>query len=256
MKAVILAGGLGTRISEESHLRPKPMIEVGSMPMLWHIMKIYSHWGINDFIVCAGYKSYVIKEYFSNFLLHSSDVYLDFARNKIEARGSGVEDWRIQIVDTGLDTQTGGRLRRVRQHLGNETFCLTYGDGVSNVDIGKLIEFHRRHRREATVTAIQPPARFGAMTFEGDAVASFDEKPKGDGQWVNGGFFVLQPGVFDYLLDDTTVWEHQPLQKLAQSGNLMAYRHHGFWAAMDTLRDRTALEGLWASGQAPWKVWP
>jgi glucose-1-phosphate cytidylyltransferase len=256
MKAVILAGGLGTRISEESHLRPKPMIEVGGMPMLWHIMKIYSHWGINDFIVCAGYKSYVIKEYFSNFLLHSSDVYLDFARNKIEARGSGVEDWRIQIVDTGLDTQTGGRLRRVRQHLGNETFCLTYGDGVSNVDIGKLIEFHRRHRREATVTAIQPPARFGAMTFEGDAVASFDEKPKGDGQWVNGGFFVLQPGVFDYLLDDTTVWEHQPLQKLAQSGNLMAYRHHGFWAAMDTLRDRTALEGLWASGQAPWKVWP
>jgi glucose-1-phosphate cytidylyltransferase len=255
MKAVILAGGLGTRISEESHLKPKPMIEVGGMPMLWHIMKCYSHWGINDFVVCAGYKSYVIKEYFSNFLLHSSDVYLDFARNKIEARGTGIEDWRIQIVDTGLETQTGGRLRRVRQHLGNETFCLTYGDGVSNVDVSRLIDYHCRHGRQATVTAIQPPARFGAMTFAGDAVASFDEKPLGDGQWVNGGCFVLEPGEFDHIADDSTIWDHQPLQTLASSGQLMAYRHAGFWAAMDTMRDRTSLEALWASGRAPWKLW-
>lgn len=254
MKAVILAGGLGTRISEESHLRPKPMIEVGGMPMLWHIMKGYAHWGIRDFVICAGYKSYAIKEYFSNFVLHSSDVYLDFARNKIETSG-GVEKWTIQIVDTGLETQTGGRLRRVRRHLGNETFCMTYGDGVSNVDMDQLIGFHRRHGRKATVTAIQPPARFGAMRFDGDTVASFDEKPAGDGQWVNGGFFVLEPSVLDHVEDDATIWEHQPLRALAQDSQLMAYRHHGFWAAMDTLRDRTVLESLWAEGRAPWKLW-
>lgn len=255
MKCVILAGGLGTRISEESHLRPKPMIEVGGMPMLWHIMKGYAHWGIRDFVICAGYKSYAIKEYFSNFVLHSSDVFLDFARNKIETSSGGIEKWTIQIVDTGLETQTGGRLKRVRRHLGDETFCMTYGDGVSNVDMDQLIGFHRRHGRKATVTAIQPPARFGAMSFHGDTVASFDEKPAGDGQWVNGGFFVLEPGVLDHIDDDATIWEHQPLRTLAGDGHLMAYRHHGFWAAMDTLRDRNVLEGLWAEGRAPWKVW-
>lgn len=255
MKVVILAGGMGTRISEESHLRPKPMIEIGGLPIIWHIMKYYSWWGFKDFIICAGYKSYSIKEYFSNFLLHSNEVYLDFSSNKIEARGGGIEDWRVQIVDTGLHTQTGGRLRRIRHLLEGQTFCLTYGDGLCDVNIRDLVDFHRKHGKLATVTAVQPPARFGALTFDGDAVASFDEKPLGDGQWINGGFFVLESGALTGLEGDDTAWEHRPMKSLAEAGQLMARRHEGFWAAMDTMRDRTVLEKLWDDGVAPWKVW-
>jgi len=254
MKVVILAGGMGTRISEESHLRPKPMIEIGGLPIIWHIMKYYSAWGFKDFIICAGYKSYSIKEYFSNFLLHSNEVYLDFASNKVEARGGGVEDWRVQIVDTGLQTQTGGRLKRIKRLLGGQTFCLTYGDGLCDVDLGELVDFHRKHGRLATVTAVQPPARFGALTFQGDAVVSFDEKPRGDGQWINGGFFVLEPDALDCIDGDETAWEHAPMRALAESGQLMARRHKGFWAAMDTMRDRTVLEEMWAAGNAPWRT--
>lgn len=255
MKAVILAGGLGTRISEESHLRPKPMIEVGGKPVLWHIMKTYSHYGINDFIICCGYKGYVIKEYFANYFLHMSDVTLDMSRNSMEVHQRYVEPWRVTLVNTGEETLTGGRLRRIREHLGNEPFCFTYGDGLSDVDIGELIRFHRNHGRLATVTAIQPPGRYGALDIDGDAVANFKEKPVGDGAWINGGYFVLNPAVIDNIDGDQSSWEGEPLMRLAREGQLMSYRHTGFWQAMDTLRDKIQLEELWSAGNPPWKVW-
>lgn len=255
MKAVILAGGLGTRISEESHLRPKPMIEIGGVPILWHIMKIYSHHGINDFIVCLGYKGYVIKEYFANYFLHTSDVTFDMRSNSMQVHARHAEPWRVTLVDTGAESMTGGRLRRVQNYLGSETFCFTYGDGVADVDIRASIEFHRHHGRKATVTAIQPPGRFGALDIDGSAVRSFQEKPAGDGAWINGGFFVLEPSVFAYLESDSTIWEAQPLQELARQDQLRAYQHRGFWQAMDTVRDKNQLEELWR-GKAPWKCWP
>lgn len=255
MKAVILAGGLGTRISEESHLRPKPMIEVGGKPILWHIMKTYSHYGINDFVICCGYKGYVIKEYFANYFLHMSDVTFDMSRNSMEVHQRYVEPWRVTLVNTGEETLTGGRLRRVREHLGDEAFCFTYGDGLSDIDIGELVRFHRGHGRLATVTAIQPPGRYGALDMDGDAVARFQEKPAGDGAWINGGYFVLEPAVIDYIDGDQSSWEGEPLMRLAREGQLMSYRHSGFWQAMDTLRDKNQLEELWAKGSPPWKVW-
>ena len=255
MKAVILAGGLGTRISEESHLKPKPMIEIGAKPILWHVMKIYSHHGINDFVVCLGYKGYVIKEYFANYFLHMSDVTFDMHKNSMEVHQRYVEPWRVTLVDTGENTQTGGRLKRVREHIGNNDFCLTYGDGVSDLSITKLVAFHKAHGRKATVTAIKPPGRYGAMNMQGDAVVSFQEKPAGDGAWINGGFFVLNPSVLDLIEGDGTAWETSPLERLAGSGELQAYQHRGFWQAMDTLRDKTQLEELWARGRAPWKTW-
>jgi glucose-1-phosphate cytidylyltransferase len=256
MKAVILAGGYGTRISEESHMKPKPMIEIGGKPILWHVMKTYSHYGVHDFVICCGYKGYVIKEYFANYFLHMADVTFDMAHNRMEVHHKFAEPWRVTLVDTGLNTMTGGRLARVKDYVGQETFCLTYGDGVSNVDIGQLIEFHKRHGKRATVTAIQPSARFGSIEFDGDVVSRFEEKPKGDGRWINGGFFVLEPEVFDYLDGDSTVWEQEPMRRLAEDRQLLAHRHHGFWAAMDTLRDKLHLEELWAGGRAPWQVWP
>lgn len=255
MKAVILAGGLGTRIAEESHLRPKPMIEIGGRPILWHIMKLYSAHGIHEFVICLGYKGYVIKEYFANYFLHMSNVTFDMERNEMQVHARYAEPWKVTLVDTGQDTLTGGRLKRVRDYVGDETFCLTYGDGVSDLDIGALIAFHRAHGRIATVTAIQPPGRYGALNLDGDAVLSFQEKPAGDGAWINGGFFVLEPAVFDRIEGDRTSWEATPLQQLAAEGQLMAYQHGGFWQAMDTLRDKNALEQLWASGTAPWKGW-
>ncbi|WP_404991690.1 glucose-1-phosphate cytidylyltransferase [Cupriavidus pauculus] len=254
MKVVILAGGLGTRISEESHLKPKPMIEIGGKPILWHIMKIYSHYGINDFVICLGYKGYVIKEYFANYFLHMSNVTFDMARNHMEVHERYAEPWRVTLIDTGAETLTGGRLKRVRDYVGDETFCFTYGDGVTNLDIGSLIKFHKQHGKLATVTAIQPPGRYGALNLTGPAVSNFQEKPAGDGAWINGGFFVLEPKVFDYIENDRTSWESTPLQRLAQEGELMAYQHDGFWQAMDTLRDKNHLEDLWAA-TPPWKVW-
>jgi len=255
MKAVILAGGLGTRISEESHLRPKPMIEIGGKPILWHIMKIYSNHGINDFVICLGYKGYVVKEYFANYTLHMSDVTICMSDNTRIVHQNHVEPWNVTLVDTGELTMTGGRLKRVADYVKGETFCLTYGDGLSDVDITALVARHRQAGRHATVTTIQPPGRFGALQIESDMVTDFKEKPLGDGAWINGGFFVLEPAVFDYLDDDRTVWEHQPLQRLATQGQLAAYRHHGYWQAMDTLRDKNQLEELWASGKAPWRCW-
>jgi glucose-1-phosphate cytidylyltransferase len=255
MKAVILAGGLGTRISEESHLKPKPMIEIGGRPILWHIMKIYSRYGINDFVICLGYKGYVIKEYFANYFLHMSDVTFDMSKNEMEVHQRYVEPWRVTLVDTGENTLTGGRLRRVRQHLGDEPFCFTYGDGVADVDIGALVDFHRAHGKPATVTAIQPPGRYGALNMDGNAVRSFQEKPAGDGAWINGGFFVLDPSVVDLIAGDQTSWEGDPLMQLARDDRLMAYQHSGFWQAMDTLRDKNQLEEIWQSGRAPWKCW-
>ncbi|KQV47557.1 MULTISPECIES: glucose-1-phosphate cytidylyltransferase [unclassified Duganella] len=256
MKAVILAGGLGTRISEETHVRPKPMVEIGGKPILWHIMKTYSAYGINEFVICCGYKGYMIKEYFANYFLHTSDVTFDIARNQMEVHQRYAEPWKVTLVDTGEQTMTGGRLRRVADHVKNEpAFCLTYGDGVSDVNIGALIEFHRTQNTKATLTAVVPPARFGALDLQGDKVVSFVEKPKGDGGLVNGGFFVLSPDVLDYLSDDKTVWEREPLERLASEGQLAAFPHHGFWQPMDTLRDKTYLEELWQSGEAPWKVW-
>ena len=255
MKAVILAGGFGTRISEESHLRPKPMIEIGGKPLLWHIMKIFSTHGVREFVVCCGYKGYVIKEYFANYFLHTADATFDITRNKVEVHQNYAEPWKVTLVDTGLDTMTGGRLLRVRKYLNDETFCLTYGDGVSDICIDELIKFHQSHGRLATLTAIRPPSRFGVLEFDGEHVSQFVEKPAGDGRWVNGGFFVLEPGVFEYLSGDQDIWEQEPLRKLAIGGELVAYRHQGFWAPMDTLRDRNYLEELWSSRQAPWKVW-
>ncbi|WP_454737350.1 glucose-1-phosphate cytidylyltransferase [Cupriavidus necator] len=255
MKAVILAGGLGTRISEESHLRPKPMIEIGGKPILWHIMKTYSHYGINDFVICLGYKGYVIKEYFANYFLHMSDVTFDMKHNRMEVHQRHVEPWRVTLVETGEHTMTGGRMRRVRDYLDNEPFCFTYGDGVSDINIRALLEFHLAHGKPATVTAIQPPGRYGALNVEGTSVDSFQEKPAGDGAWINGGFFVLDPSVIDLVADDTTIWEGDPMTRLAAQGQLQAYLHHGFWQAMDTLRDKNHLENLWAGGTPPWKVW-
>lgn len=255
MKAVILAGGLGTRISEESHLKPKPMIEIGGRPLLWHILKIYSHYGINDFVICLGYKGYIIKEYFANYFLHMSDVTFDMERNHMEVHQRNVEPWRVTLVDTGEETMTGGRLRRVRPHVGEETFCFTYGDGVADVDIAALLRFHRTHGKAATLTAIRPPGRYGAIVTEGTTVTSFQEKPAGDGSWINGGFFVLEPSVFGLLEGDQTSWELSPLATLAKRGQLAAYEHTGFWQAMDTLRDKNSLEELWARGAPPWKVW-
>lgn len=255
MKVVILAGGLGTRISEESHLKPKPMIEIGGKPILWHIMKIYSHYGINEFIVCLGYKGYVIKEYFSNYFLHTSDVTFDMRDNKMEIHQKFAEPWKVTLVDTGEATMTGGRLKRVAPYLGSETFCFTYGDGVSDIDIPALVAAHKKAGREATVTAIQPPGRYGALRIENGRVEQFQEKPAGDGAWINGGFFVLEPSVVSYIEDDDTIWEQAPLQTLAGKGQLTAYQHDGFWLAMDTLRDKNQLEQLWTMGDAPWKNW-
>jgi glucose-1-phosphate cytidylyltransferase len=257
MKAVILAGGYGTRISEETGIRPKPMVEIGGKPILWHIMKIYSAYSINDFIICLGYKGFMIKEYFSNYFLHMSDVTFDMRNNKMEVCQNNVEPWKVTLVDTGDGTMTGGRLRRVKDYLDNETFCFTYGDGVGNVDIKRLIHFHREQKTLATLTAVQPPGRFGAFNLEQNQtkVPGFKEKPQGDGAWINGGFFVLQPEVMDYITGDSTVWEREPMEKLAQAGMLSAFRHYGFWHPMDTLRDRNVLEELWQSGEAPWKVW-
>ncbi|WP_320535198.1 glucose-1-phosphate cytidylyltransferase [Robbsia andropogonis] len=254
MKAVILAGGLGTRISEESHLKPKPMIEIGGKPILWHIMKIYSHYGINDFVICLGYKGYVIKEYFANYFLHMSNVTFDMSSNQMEVHEQYAEPWRVTLIDTGAETLTGGRLKRVREYLGDETFCFTYGDGVTDLDIKKTLAFHREHGKLATVTAIQPPGRYGALHIEKDAVLNFQEKPAGDGAWINGGFFVLEPSAIDQITGDDVMWEAAPLQNLAAMGQLAAYQHDGFWQAMDTLRDRNHLEDLWRT-TPPWKVW-
>jgi glucose-1-phosphate cytidylyltransferase len=257
MKAVILAGGLGTRLSEETSIKPKPMVEIGGQPILWHIMKIYSAYGISDFIICCGYKGYVIKEYFANYFLRMSDVTFDMRFNQMNVHNGNAEPWRVTLVDTGESTMTGGRLKRVREHIGNEAFCFTYGDGVSNINIRELIEFHKSEKTLATLTATQPPGRFGAISLgqEQTKITSFHEKPGGDGAWINGGYFVLEPDVIDYIADDSTVWEQEPLQKLAQDEQLSAFKHSGFWQPMDTLKDKNYLEGLWKSGSAPWKVW-
>lgn len=256
MKVVILAGGFGTRISEESHLKPKPMIEIGDRPILWHIMKIYSHYGFNDFIICLGFKGYVIKEYFSNYFLHMSNVTFDMAHNRMEVHEQNVEPWRVTLVDTGLESMTGGRVKLVAPYIGNETFLMTYGDGVANINVHELIAFHKQHGKLATVTTTKPAGRFGAIHLESDnSVSSFHEKPEGDGGWINGGFFVLEPGVINRIPAATTVFEKEPLEGLANDGELVAYKHRGFWQPMDTLRDKMHLEELWKSGKPPWKVW-
>jgi glucose-1-phosphate cytidylyltransferase len=255
MKAVILAGGFGTRISEESHLRPKPMIEVGGKPILWHIMKMFSANGVHEFVICCGYKGYLIKEYFANYFLHMSDATFDIARNSVEIHHNYAEPWKVTVVDTGLETQTGGRLRRVREYLDDERFCLTYGDGLSDINIRELIRFHEVEGRHATVTAVRPGARFGALEIEGSRVTDFVEKPTGDGRWINGGFFILEQQIFANLTSDQDIWEQRPLRELASAGQLSAYQHGGFWAAMDTMRDKNHLESLWASNCAPWKTW-
>lgn len=256
MKAVILAGGYGTRITEESVLRPKPMVEIGGRPILWHIMKIYAAHGITDFIVCLGYKGYVIKEYFANYVLHAADVTIDLAQNRLEYLSGAPEPWKVTLVETGEATETGGRLKRVARWLQeDDTFCMTYGDGVSDIDITASLAFHRKHGKLATMAAVTPPGRFGALTMEGDSVTGFREKPRGDGGLINGGFFVLSRQVLDYVTDDKTVWERAPLEKLATEGQLEAFRHDGFWQPMDTVRERLVLESLWNSGKAPWKVW-
>jgi glucose-1-phosphate cytidylyltransferase len=256
VKAVILAGGLGTRISEETHLKPKPMIEIGGRPILWHIMKLYSAHGVNEFVICCGYKGYVIKEYFANYFLHMSDVTFDMSDNHMEVHQKKAEPWRVTLVDTGEETLTGGRLRRVADHLcGTEAFCFTYGDGLSDVDIRGSLDFHLRHGKLATVTAVLPPGRYGALERAGDRVTQFVEKPRGDGGLINGGFFVLSPKCMDLIEGDSTSWEGKPLSQLAEMGEMMAFEHHGFWQPMDTLRDKNLLEELWASGKAPWKIW-
>lgn len=254
-KAVILAGGLGTRLAEETGIRPKPLVEIGGRPILWHIMKIYSHYGINEFIVCLGYKGYLIKEYFSNYYMHMADVTFDLARNSMEVHNGRAENWKVTLIDTGADTMTGGRVRRVRDYIGDEDFCLTYGDGVANIDIPRLIEHHISERRLATVTAVRPPGRFGALEMDGATVTGFLEKPMGDGGRINGGFFVMSPKVIDYIEGDHISLENEPLTNLAVDRQLSAYQHDGFWHPMDTVRDRTLLEKHWASGNAPWKLW-
>lgn len=257
MKAVILAGGRGTRISEESTLRPKPMIEIGGKPILWHIMKIYSAAGINDFIVCLGYKGYFIKEYFANYYLQTSDVTIDIQKNEIDVHAKYAEPWRVTLVDTGAETMTGGRIKRVAQYIGDDDFCVTYGDGVSDLAVRDVLNFHRSHGRLASVTAVQPRGRFGSLSVKGKEgiVAGFEEKPAGDGQWVNAGFFVLSPKVIEYIDDDASIWERDPMERLAQDNELRAFQHTGFWHAMDTMRDKTHLEELWETGRAPWQIW-
>jgi glucose-1-phosphate cytidylyltransferase len=255
VKAVILAGGLGSRLAEETTVRPKPMVEIGGKPILWHVMKIYAAHGINDFVVCLGYKGYMIKEYFANYYLHTSDVSFDISNRKMHVHQSTAEPWQVTLVDTGENTMTGGRLRRVMDYLDEEPFCFTYGDGLADVDIGALLDFHRSQGTLATVTAVQPPGRFGALEIEGDRVSAFEEKPHGDRAWMNGGFFVLSSDVRRYLKDDQTVWEQEPVRALSAAGELACFRHGGFWQPMDTLRDRNELEGMWASGQAPWRLW-
>ena len=255
MKAVILAGGLGTRLAEETTIRPKPMVEIGDRPILWHIMKMYSSYGINEFVICLGYRGYMIKEYFANYYLHTSDVTFDVAENRMEVHRTNTEPWTVTLIDTGTDTMTGGRLRRVLDYVGDEDFCFTYGDGVADIDMGALVETHRQHGTIATVTAVQPLGRFGSMRVEGDRVTAFTEKPAGDEAWINGGFFVVSPRVRPYLGGDGTVWELEPLQRLAAEGELTSYRHTGFWQPMDTLRERQRLQELWESGAAPWKKW-
>jgi len=256
MKAVILAGGLGTRISEETIVRPKPMIDIGGKPVLWHILKIYSQHGINDFIICLGYKGYMVKEYFANYFLHTSDVTFDLANNRMEVHQQHAEPWRVTLVDTGDQTQTGGRLKRVENYLDGETFCFTYGDGLADIDVTSQLTFHKTRAGLATMCAVQPPGRFGAIDIQDNRITRFEEKPSGDGSWINGGFFILEPGVFDYIKGDTTIWERDPLEALARDGQLSAYMHAGFWQPMDTLRDKLKLEELWQNGHAPWKVWP
>ena len=256
MKVVILAGGLGTRLSEETDIKPKPMVEIGEYPIIWHIMKVYSHFGFNDFIICLGYKGYVIKEYFANYFLHKSDVEIDIRDNKIKYLNSTTEPWKISLVDTGLNTMTGGRIKRVKKFLENETFMLTYGDGLSDVNISDLLKFHRNHNGIATVTAVQPAGRFGSLSIgQEDNTSSFLEKPPGDNSWINGGFFVLEPEVIDYISGDNTVWERDPLEKISKNRQLIAYKHSGFWQPMDTLRDKNYLNELWRTRKAPWKLW-
>ncbi len=255
MKVVILAGGYGTRISEETHLKPKPMIEVGGRPILWHIMKLYSIFGFNEFIICLGYKGYLIKEYFANYFLHNSDVTFDIANNKVEVHQQYADPWKVTLIDTGDNTMTGGRLKRAEQYLNDEDFLFTYGDGLSDVNLKKLINFHRQQNVYATLSAVSPPGRFGAISVEGNKISSFSEKPAGDGGRINGGYFVLSPKVFQYIKDDMTTWEKEPLEKLAMDNQLAGYNHDGFWQPMDTLRDKVLLEELWDSGKAPWKVW-
>ena len=254
MKAVILAGGLGTRLAEETHLRPKPMIEIGNKPILWHIMKQYSHHGINEFIICCGYKGYMIKEYFANYFMHTSDVTFNIRDNSMRIHRRRSEPWEVTLIDTGEHTLTGGRLGRVKEYL-NDSFCFTYGDGVSNINISDLIDFHKNSKKHATLTAVQPPGRYGAIGIEQNMVTRFKEKPRGDGRWVNGGYFVLEPSVFDLITDDCCVWENEPLEELARTNNLAAYTHYGFWQSMDTLRDKQKLEEMWNNDNAPWKVW-
>ena len=257
MKVVILAGGYGTRISEESGVRPKPMVEIGGKPILWHIMKIYSAYGINDFIICCGYKGYMIKEYFASYFLHRSDVTFDLKNNEMEVHQNDVEPWKVSLIDTGEGTMTGGRLKRVKDFIGRETFCLTYGDGVSDININQLIEFHQEQGALVTLTAVQPPGRFGAFKLEQEQtkITYFREKPRGDDAWINGGYFVVEPGAIDYVRDDSTTWELEPLKNLARDGKLSAYKHYGYWQNMDTLRDKNVLEQVWQSGEVPWKVW-
>jgi glucose-1-phosphate cytidylyltransferase len=256
MKVVILAGGFGTRLSEETHLRPKPMVDIGDKPILWHIMKIYSSYGYNDFVICLGYKGYMIKEYFANYFIHQSDLTIDLTNNTIETHHSKAEPWKVTLVDTGKESMTGGRIKRIQKYVGNEPFLLTYGDGVGNVDIAALVDEHRRNQKLVTVTAVQPSGRFGALNLtENNQVNSFLEKPKGDGSWINGGFFVCQPEVFKYLDSDSTVWEREPMERIAAEGQLQAFKHVGFWKPMDTLRDKQELEQAWESGIAPWKTW-
>jgi glucose-1-phosphate cytidylyltransferase len=255
MKAVILAGGFGTRLSEETYLKPKPMIEIGGMPILWHIMKIYSAFDINEFVICCGYKGYMIKEYFANYSLHMSDITFDLEKNKLEIHQKFTEPWKITLVDTGLNTQTGGRLKRIRDYLDNETFCFTYGDGLCNIDIKKSIDFHKKNNNIGTVTAVQPPGRFAALEIFETNVLRFQEKPKGDSSWINGGFFIFEPTIFDYIEDDDTILERKPLERLAEEGKLGSYKHEGFWQGVDTLRDRNQLDSLWNDGTAPWKIW-
>ncbi len=256
MKVVILAGGLGTRISEETVARPKPMVEIGGKPILWHIMKIYSHYGYNDFIVCLGFKGYMIKEYFSNYFLHMSDVTFDMKHNSMQVHQQYAEPWKVTLIDTGTETMTGGRLKRIASYINNETFMMTYGDGVADIRIDQLEQFHKKHRKLATVTSTQPSGRFGALSIDGvGKVTSFQEKPAGDGAWINGGFFVLEPKILDRIASDSTIFEKEPLESLARDGELVAFKHTGFWQPMDTLRDKNHLESLWQSGKAPWKVW-
>ena len=257
MKAVILAGGFGTRLSEETGIKPKPMVEIGDKPILWHIMKIYSAAGIDDFVICLGYKGYVIKEYFATYALHMSDITFDLRRNDMQVHENGTEPWRVTLVDTGEKTMTGGRIKRIREYIGDETFCLTYGDGVTDLDIQKLIEFHRDQKTVVTLTAVQPPGRFGAFNLDQhqNLITSFKEKPQGDGAWINGGFFVVEPEAFRYIKDDATVWEQEPLAMMARESMLAAYRHYGYWQNMDTLRDKNVLEELWQAGNPPWKIW-